>query len=97
MMAQRNTSRKEERDRFFRAMEAKYKEEEDGGDPAETDAELEMRLDEQRSAGEVALQDLMDCFAERQENGEGGEEIDLEGESTSSERTTEDETFDDEF
>ena len=96
-MAQRNTSRKEERDRFFRAMEAKYKEEEDGGDPAETDAELEMRLDEQRSAGEVALQDLMDCFAERQENGEGGEEVDLEGESTSSERTTEDETFDDEF
>ena len=39
----------------------------------------------------------MDCFAERQENGEGGEEVDLEGESTSSERTTEDETFDDEF
>ena len=97
VMAHRNTSRKEERDRFFRAMEAKYKEEEDGGDPAETDAELEMRLDEQRSAGEVALQDLMDCFAERQENGEGGEEVDLEGESTSSEGTTEDETFDDEF
>ena len=32
-----------------------------------------------------------------QENGEGGEDIDLEGESTSSEGTTEDETFDDEF
>ena len=98
-MAQRNTSRNEQSSKSFRAiraMEAKYKEEEDGGDPAERDAELEMRLDEQRSAGE-AMQDLMDCFVERQENGEGGEDIDLEGESTSSEGTTEDEIFDDEF
>ena len=55
-----------------------------------------MRLDEQRSAAE-AMQDLMDCLAEREENGEGREEVDLEGESTSSEGTTEDETFDDEF
>ena len=100
VIAQRNTSRNEQSSKFFRAiraMEAKYKEEEDGGDPAERDAELEMRLDEQRSAGKVALEDLMDCFAERQENGEGGEDIDLEGESTSSEGTTEDEIFDDEF
>ena len=101
-MAQRNTSRNEQSSKSFRAiraMEAKYKEEEDhhGGDPAERDAELEMRLDEQRSAGEVARQDLMDYFVERQENGEGGEEVDLEGESTSSEGTTEDEIFDDEF
>ena len=97
VIAQRNTSRNEQSSKFFRAiraMEAKYKEEEDGGDPAERDAELEMRLDEQRSAGEVALEDLMDCFAERQENGEGGEDIDLEGESTSSEGTAEDEIFD---
>ena len=97
VIAQRNTSRKEQRDKFFRAMEAKYRRGEDGGDPAERDAELEMRLDERRSAGEVALQDLMDYFVERQENGEGGEDIDLEGESTSSEGTTEDEIFDDEF
>ena len=97
VIAQRNTSRKEQRDKFFRAMEAKYRRGEDGGDPAERDAELEMRLDEQRSAGEVARQDLMDYFVERQENGEGGEEVDLEGESTSSEGTTEDEIFDDEF
>ena len=102
VIAQRNTSRNEQSSKFFRAiraMEAKYKEEEDhhGGDPAERDAELEMRLDEQRSAGKVALEDLMDCFVERQENGEGGEEVDLEGESTSSEGTTEDEIFDDEF
>ena len=97
VIAQRNTSRNEQSSKFFRAiraMEAKYKEEEDGGDPAERDAELEMRLDEQRSAGEVALQDLMDYFVERQENGEGGEEVDLEGES---EGTAEDEIFDDEF
>ena len=97
VIAQRNTSRNEQSSKFFRAiraMEAKYKEEEDGGDPAERDAELEMRLDEQRSAGEVVLEDLMDCFAERQENGEGGEDIDLEGESTSSEGTAEDEIFD---
>ena len=91
VIAQRNTSRKEQRDKFFRAMEAKYRRGEDGGDPAERDAELEMRLDEQRSAGEVALEDLMDYFAERQENGEGGEEVDLEGES---EGTAEDEIFD---
>ena len=94
VIAQRNTSRNEQSSKFFRAiraMEAKYKEEEDGGDPAERDAELEMRLDEQRSAGEVALEDLMDCFVERQENGEGGEEVDLEGES---EGTAEDEIFD---
>ena len=100
VIAQRNTSRNEQSSKFFRAiraMEAKYKEEEDGGDPAERDAELEMRLDEQQSAGEVALEDLMDYFVERQENGEGGEEVDLEGESTSSEGTTEDEIFDDEF
>ena len=94
VIAQRNTSRKERRDKFFRAMEAKYRRGEDGGDPAERDAELEMRLDEQRSAGKVALEDLMDCFVERQENGEGGEEVDLEGES---EGTAEDEIFDDEF
>ena len=94
VIAQRNTSRKEQRDKFFRAMEAKYRRGEDGGDPAERDAELEMRLDEQRSAGKVALEDLMDCFVERQENGEGGEEVDLEGESTSSEGTAEDEIFD---
>ena len=72
-------------------MEAKYRRGEDGGDPAERDAELEMRLDEQRSAGEVALENLMDFFVERQENGEGGEEVDLEGES---EGTAEDEIFD---
>ena len=94
VIAQRNTSRNEQSSKFFRAiraMEAKYKEEEDCGDPAERDAELEMRLDEQRSAGKVALEDLMDCFVERQENGEGGEEVDLEGES---EGTAEDEIFD---
>ena len=81
VVAMRDTSRKEQSSKFFRAitaMEAKYKEEEDGGDPAETDAGLKMRLDEQRSADQQ-MQELMDCFAERQENGEGGEDIDLGG------------------